>query len=436
MVRFSDKASGERGNNSSQQPSDNNNVDTRIDAAPRRRGCGDSQLWLQISQSIAHVLAPRQRRRRIHQPVRSNRHLLRGCTTMEEHLECIRQALSVVEGKHGADGLAALGFSYQWVECESRPCTTTLSCRHCAQRLFYHETETEDGIRITDSNRKDYIADGKMYEAVCRLAQEYAQECLANVGDLEWQMVVEGNASDSDREDSAKTTTTSSNTPIRVLISRNDSKNQKERPLLVICTGRGKVRAGVFSRHHLLCTGLEIGSAFHLVQAATAAGYRVALFDPNVHGEAKGYDTFTKSMRHVELQHPTSNPPTDYLLHSASGGHFVRYLLEHGNSSNTGRRIAFTDSTHNIQWLQPHHPHLWDKLQHPRDVVYFRSSSTPAAPPSGTPCATDARWRHRFGQIRTLWAGTHDHALTNWSAHHEIWEHFVSTEGPEAVKND
>jgi len=36
----------------------------------------------------------------------------------------------------------------------------------------------------------------------------------------------------------------------------------------------------------------------------------------------------------------------------------------------------------------------------------------------------DSFWEHRFGKIRTLWAGTADHALSNWAGHDHIWLHF------------
>lgn len=36
---------------------------------------------------------------------------------------------------------------------------------------------------------------------------------------------------------------------------------------------------------------------------------------------------------------------------------------------------------------------------------------------------TSAR-QHRFGQIKTYWACTNEHSLTNWYAHSKIWERF------------
>mmetsp|Transcript_11070 Transcript_11070/g.24387 ORF Transcript_11070/g.24387 Transcript_11070/m.24387 type:complete len:119 (-) Transcript_11070:188-544(-) len=43
---------------------------------------------------------------------------------------------------------------------------------------------------------------------------------------------------------------------------------------------------------------------------------------------------------------------------------------------------------------------------------------------AGVKADTDTFWEHRFGKIKTLWAGTADHALSNWAAHEPIWRHF------------
>ena len=139
-----------------------------------------------------------------------------------------------------------------------------------------------------------------------------------------------------------------------------------------------------------------------------------------------------------------------YLLsHSASGGHFARYLLDTTTSSTKHfldhlAAVAFTDSTHTVQWAAPPkkdgeewNPHLkalYHFLQSPQ-CVYFRcgarnsrngvmSSGDWYMHPAGAPAPTDDYWKHRFGNIKTLWAGTNDHSLTNWHPHGKIWEHF------------
>jgi hypothetical protein len=50
----------------------------------------------------------------------------------------------------------------------------------------------------------------------------------------------------------------------------------------------------------------------------------------------------------------------------------------------------------------------------------------------GDECAKDRFWSHRFGQIKTVWAGTTDHSLTNWAARASIWEHFDNNAGDKA----
>jgi hypothetical protein len=54
----------------------------------------------------------------------------------------------------------------------------------------------------------------------------------------------------------------------------------------------------------------------------------------------------------------------------------------------------------------------------PRDGNQWYLHST------GEPFQTDTFWQHRFGTIKTYWAGTNEHSLTNWYAHAKIWEHF------------
>ena len=43
---------------------------------------------------------------------------------------------------------------------------------------------------------------------------------------------------------------------------------------------------------------------------------------------------------------------------------------------------------------------------------------------AGDECPKDRFWSHRFGEVRTVWAGTTEHSLSNWTAHKPIWEHF------------
>merc|ERR1712232_12676 len=87
--------------------------------------------------------------------------------------------------------------------------------------------------------------------------------------------------------------------PIRALVSsalsRGDS-NLDNTPNLLIATGKGKVRAGVFSRQHLLLSGIECSTALPVVREAKKRGMNIVIVDPNVHGDRLGMITFEKSM--------------------------------------------------------------------------------------------------------------------------------------------
>ena len=129
----------------------------------------------------------------------------------------------------------------------------------------------------------------------------------------------------------------------------------------------------------------------------------------------------------------------------------VRHLREDNTLLPSIAAIAFTDSTHNVQWCK-HDPTLQHFLQ-AKNCVYLRSndvrSSQSCVKVSSrgkeilcdcTPCVdqrkaagmlaqTDNFWTHRFGNVKTLWAGTSDHSLCNWSGHKSIWSHFDEIAG-------
>ena len=268
--------------------------------------------------------------------------------------------------------------------------------------------------------------------------------------------------------------------------------NRSKKGTLLIATGRGKVRAGIFSRQHLLTSGIEIGSAWHMIREARIRGMGVAIIDPNARGEGVGMETFQRSVSRLfledddgggsydEQQQQLQTPQSLYILaHSASGGQLVRHLREDPALLPSIRAIAFTDSTHNVQWCK-HDPKLVEMLQS-KNCVYLRSNEVRSSGSHvrvssrgkeiGGACAaaaaaastsalftsndirhiqkdskyagkqadTDHFWQHRFGKIKTLWAGTADHALSNWAGHDQIWDHFdehASADGSVTSGND
>lgn len=305
-------------------------------------------------------------------------------------------------------------------------------CHLCSLRLF----DIKSSTMVDSDNRKEFIADGDMYEAVSRLVQERAQNIMMEEGGMEWVTV--GKACQEDAE------------PIRFLINSDHPWLTREcgnaRPTLLICTGRGKVRAGIFSRQHLICSGLETATAVPLVRDAVTRHLNVVIVDPNVHGENQGFVTFQKTMDSLEEYFGVSQdwkmeeklPCRDLYVvsHSASGGHMVRYFLNKCDSEflRNIRAIAFTDSTHSIQWAKAESTKcLYDMLQSDQ-CVYFRCAREGDGiagdgnkwylHPAGEQVLTDSFWRHRFGTIPTMWAGTNEHSMTNWYSHAKIWEHF------------
>lgn len=312
--------------------------------------------------------------------------------------------------------------------------------------------------------------------------------------------------------DDATTVKSSDDNKINIIKSNNTNNTTKS--TLLIATGRGKVRAGIFSRHHLLTSGIQVGTAWHFIREARThhRNWGVAIIDPNARGEEVGYETFKRSVSrlfscddlgalvetsdecmsdHQQQQQqqqqgvmprqqsvnsfistgsssinnrttttPSSTSAIYILAHSAAGGQLVRHLREDPTLLPSIKAIAFTDSTHNVQWCKSN-PTLKEFLQK-ENCVYIRSNdvrssqscvrvssrgkdiqagpSTGAAGTSATICRnkscscitqasgqtvdTDQFWQHRFGDIRTVWAGTPDHSLSNYSGLDCIMDHF------------
>jgi hypothetical protein len=293
-------------------------------------------------------------------------------------------------------------------------------------------------------NRQMFIADGKMYDAVADLCQAVAQEIMAETCDLVWVTICDGRGGGLHAQHQKRhaQVTTRSNAigtvqdPIRALVGRNPTDlDTSPRDTFLIATGKGKVRAGIFSRHHLLTTGLEPSTALPLLYEARKRGMNCAVIDPNARGDGVGMNTFEVSLRSLFEQSSktrgekkdngsagvpatgTAIPTADVdgsiyvLAHSAAGGQLVRYLLAQPDGESFLSRlrcITFTDSTHSIQWLKKH-PHVSSLLESSM-ALYLRSANPMrddnwenASP--GDECPGDHFWSHRFGETKTVWAG-------------------------------
>lgn len=357
--------------------------------------------------------------------------------------------------------------------------TAAAQCNPCSPR-------PTKPILITPLNRHQYIADGSHYELLSTLAQEAAHEIMRRIFTLEWVTV----CSDEQHNEHVRALVDADHPlaleekeVVEELLgfhvnngqedekkeleeSHSEQSTQHQKSTLLIATGRGKVRAGIFSRFHLLTAGIEVGTAWHNIREAMIRDMGVVIIDPNARGEQEGMETFKRSVialfaraadrirnaskhehkstqQHSAARHASS---IYILAHSASGGQLVRHLREDPSLLPTIRAIAFTDSTHNVQWCKED-PSLMQFLS-TKNCIYLRSNDVRSSQScihvssrgkdiacqcvnckhnrksAGVVADTDSFWQHRFGPIRTLWAGTADHALSNWAAHDHIWLHF------------
>jgi len=318
-------------------------------------------------------------------------------------------------------------------------------CSDCNSRLYHIESDT----LITLKNRNTFIADGEMYEVIVRLCQEYAQDLIQMEASLHWISICEGGRK--------------KGLPIRALVHKDYTDLRSPRELevstaeqpkcrrhrcailpdtLLITTGRGKVRAGIFSRQHLLVSGIEASTCLESVREAEKRGMRVIILDPNARGDRNGMSTYTESLRvifrdkiHQDatsepafIQHRDQNSSLYVLAHSASGSHLAQHLMHDGSYiMRSLRAVVFTDSNHSVQWFKKHRE-VSSFFQSPSSL-YIRTANEYRdcdweKGVLGELCKTDQVWKHRFGDIRTIWAGTKDHSLGNWTAHSFIWEHF------------
>jgi len=368
--------------------------------------------------------------------------------------------------------------------CKSDGQGDSQRCSECVTRLYHVPSNTA----VTADNRRTFIADGKMYDAIGNLCQAAAQEIMAEKCDLVWVTICDGKggglrAAHQYPEQHPQQSKPKSNLieewprdehgtiviqePIRALVGRqrNGVDASHPRDTFLVATGKGKVRAGIFSRQHLMTTGLEPSTALPLLREAQDRGMNCVVIDPNARGDRHGMDTFEVSIRGLFEQQsvlkeeedgdddddsteertmraiiPTNVDGSIYVLaHSAAGGQLVRYLLDQQKGApllSRIRCITFTDSTHSVQWLK-RHPHISSLIQS-SNALYVRSANPMrdddwenALP--GDECPRDHFWSHRFGDIKTVWAGTTEHSLSNWTAHKPIWDHFDKIRGQTGI---
>jgi hypothetical protein len=328
----------------------------------------------------------------------------------------------------------------------------------CALRLHHTSTNTV----VTAENHNTYLADGKFYDELARLCMEHAQEVMMEEAGMEWVTIQE--------EPKYGAIVTKGFFENRKTARDN---NAKHRTLLVV-TGKGQVEAGMFSRRHLLVTSMEAATALPFVREAQHRHMDIVMLDPNALGSRHGMDVVEKSLEHFFMgQNSLTEDEEVYILaHSMAGAQIVRFFIDNSschrkpppapssasssvsdassnvsngtsngstaatdNSSVVDRKaqrtfflekvkaFAFTDSNHNINWVK-NHPKLRHALTGPPSLYIKSHKVHEKAKELGEAHHDCQFWRHRFGEIKTLWAGTHEHALTNYTSRAHIWEHF------------
>ena len=205
----------------------------------------------------------------------------------------------------------------------------------------------------------------------------------------------------------------------------------------------------------------------------------IVLLDPNCLGPQKAMDVFETCCDKLVFRHHQHDDGDDngtekndnggapnavyVLAHSMAGSQLVRYLLrkseqeqQHAGDENTNANrgedddqqqlqqqqqeniadrylsqinsVAFTDSNHNINWVKKKLPNVCRFLQSPK-CLYIKSHKVHEKQKYLGELHHDCEyWKHRFGTIKTIWAGTKEHALTNYTSRHHILDHLFDND--------
>lgn len=287
----------------------------------------------------------------------------------------------------------------------------------CALRLCHIPSNS----LVTNENFDTFVAKGKMYDKVAEYCMQYAQSIMMAAGNLQKVRVTDG---------------------VNAFVSQSrQTTADKRRKVLLIITGKGLVRAGIFSRKHLMMSSVEAATAIPFIREAVHRDMNICVLDPNANPRKDPMGIVESSL---EQLFPEREEEEVYVVaHSMAGAQMVRILHKKAGPSaeethqnhvavRTARSfqeritaIAFTDSNHNINWVKDN-PLLTSLLVGPRSL-YIKSHKHHESGKSVGELAKECKWwQHRFGKVKTLWAGTAEHALTNYTARFHIWQHFDS----------
>jgi len=301
----------------------------------------------------------------------------------------------------------------------------------CGYRLFHVPS---GGTLVSEDNWQTYVAPGKMYDEVARLCMDAAQQVMIDEGDLEWITVEE--AQETEEETAASGSQERSPTAggdnnnrgtICALVSRGRSRGYGNRNsnVLLVVTGKGEVGAGIFSRRHLITSGMEVSTALPFVREALRRDMHVVVLDPNARGWKSGLGTVRKSLEKLFLC-PNSNHDGNWdnnkdakeeticvLAHSMAGSQIARILHDAVAKAaspqekegwlslqNRMKAIAFTDSNHNVNWVKDNAA-LIKLLQGPASIYVKSHRVHEDAKALGELHHQCDFWKRRFGSIKT-----------------------------------
>ncbi|CAB9517739.1 Mpv17 / PMP22 family [Seminavis robusta] len=395
-------------------------------------------------------------------------------TDAEFTLGTLEDGSSLRRQRHGSrrSSLARRSARFPLATISSQQAVAVMEQDSCALRLHHVQS---GGTLVTPENHLQFIPDGKFYDELARFCMEYSQQIMLEEADLEWVPIPTNSTTVLD--DKAEEEENDNKCKYNAMVSRSYMERRRQRQsgacsaeskekqkTLVIITGKGQVHAGIFSRRHLLVTSMEAATSLPFTRGAQERGMGIIMLDPNALGYRMGMDVVENSLKYLFLEDGACNDEEEiYVLgHSMAGAQIVRFFTSNscshsrpatpsssvsdGTSSAAAngvttsdkttaeeggiarllkkiRAVAFTDSNHNINWTK-RHPELTEVLTGPKSL-YIKSHKVHEKAKSLGEKHHDCQfWRHRFGDIKTLWAGTHEHALTNYTARAHIWEHF------------
>jgi len=188
-------------------------------------------------------------------------------------------------------------------------------------------------------------------------------------------------------------------------------------------------------------TRLFVGCMY--VERAVKKKWGIIMLDPNVRSDKStfistklGYDNVACQWERVVVDNFKDGKVGLYILaHSQAGAQIVR-TLENETTTPPGvlssiAAIAQTDGTHSLYQLT--RPALRSLLTSPTSSLYCRSTPGEVClhSPGDTHKPTDdGYWKNRFGDtMKAVWAGTREHAYSNFTARDVIWDFFEAREG-------